>query len=325
MRLRIDFDCAPGDLVAFTAAVRDLQLAYGHEYQIQVSTNQHHVFERNPYLHRGPMRADRVARVDYLPWVARSQAGRQLHFLAAYHEILGEQLGIPIPLTRPNPDLYLSPEYESRPPVSGRYWVVLAGGKTDITVKHWYFHRYRAVVGALRDYGFSVVQTGKETDVHPPLPNVLNLVGWGGLAELFWLVRHAEGVICPITCAMHVAAAFDKPCVVIAGGREERWWEAYTNEGQFPTSWPVKVPHRYLDTIGQLDCCATSGCWKQKTTGGPQDKQCLKVVNHLQQQMAACMDRIDVGRVVDAVLSYYGPGGLPAIDPADQHLRFLAE
>lgn len=325
MNLRFVFDCAPGDLVVFTAVIRDLARKYGNSLWMHVATNQSQVFFNNPYLYPGPLPNAREFAIDYLPKVRQSQAGKRLHFLAAMHELVGELLGEEIALTDPRPDLHLPAAMQGKPPVEGRYWVVLAGGKTDITVKHWYFHRYQAVVDCLRDIGISTVQTGKATDVHPPLKNVLNLVGWGGLLELFWLIYHADGVICPITCAMHVAAAFEKPCVVLAGGREEVWWESYTNEGQFPTSEPVRVPHTFLHTIGKLDCCLTNGCWKQTVTGGPEDKRCTNVVRKLYQPQAACQDLIDVEQVVNAVVAYYSRGFLTYPKPQAQILRFVAQ
>jgi hypothetical protein len=72
---------------------------------------------------------------------------------------------------------------------------------------------------------------------------------------------HASGVLCPVTFAMHLAAAVEinpkrcktknRPCVVVAGGREPSTWESYTH-------------HRYLHTMGSLDCCDSGGCWKSR-------------------------------------------------------------
>jgi len=130
------------------------------------------------------------------------------------------------------------------------------------------------------------------------------------------LIHHAEGVICPVTFAMHVAAALHKPCVVTADGREPWWWEGYINSpdrhfGDHCAA--VSVPHRFLHTIGALDCCQTGGCWKSQVVGkpvlGPRD--CVKsVALQRGRQSPACMMAVTPEIVADAVLSYYRDGTL---------------
>src|SRR5581483_1032213 len=77
------------------------------------------------------------------------------------------------------------------------------------------------------------------------------------------------GVLCPVTFAMHLAAAVptragrppQRPCVVVAGGREPPHWEAYPH-------------HQFLHTVGALSCCADGGCWKSRcqTVGDGDEK-----------------------------------------------------
>ena len=138
--------------------------------------------------------------------------------------------------------------------------------------------------------------------------------------SLLWQIYHCEGVICPITCAMHVAAAFEKPCVGIAGGREEPWWEHYGYGNNFgPKAKPIAVPHRYLHTVGQLSCCEKKGCWKKKVTRHENDKSvCHKPAQRPlgAQPLPLCMEMITVDHVVDAILSYYEDGTLEPPAPA---------
>ena len=69
-----------------------------------------------------------------------------------------------------------------------------------------------------------------------------------------------------MTLLMHLAAAVEvpgemengiwkmpknRPCVVVAGGREPAQWEAYPH-------------HQYLHTNGALRCCDNGGCWKSR-------------------------------------------------------------
>ncbi len=105
------------------------------------------------------------------------------------------------------------------------------------------------------------MQCGEAGHWHPPLngDGVINLVGKTTLREFVRLVHHAEGVVCPVTLAMHLAAAVEtplgrprnRPCVVIAGGREPPSWEAYSF-------------HQFLSSVGMLTCCAEGGCWKSR-------------------------------------------------------------
>ena len=71
------------------------------------------------------------------------------------------------------------------------------------------------------------------------------------LRQLVRLCYHAEGAVCHVTMLNHLMSAWEKPCVVIAGGRESAGWEAYNETS-------------YLDTIGALPCCKSGGCWKSK-------------------------------------------------------------
>ena len=84
---------------------------------------------------------------------------------------------------------------------------------------------------------------------HPNLKGVYSLVGKTDLRQLIRLTYHAEGTVGPISQQMVMAAAFQKPAVVIAGGKEPPLWQMYPN-------------HRYLYTNGALECCAYDGCWK---------------------------------------------------------------
>ena len=126
---------------------------------------------------------------------------------------------------------------------------------------------------------------------------------------------------------MHIAAVYDKPCVVLAGGREEPWFEWYGNgfENFTKECCPVKVPHKFLHTLGLLHCCDVQGCWKRRTV--PLDSNDLtnsKRKNDLcrepvrlssGQSIAGCMNLITPDHVVQAVMEYYDEKILPPIRP----------
>ena len=108
------------------------------------------------------------------------------------------------------------------------------------------------------------VQVGEQGHHHPALRGVLDLRGRTDLRQLVRLVHHAQGVLCPVTLLMHLAAAVpvamadgksqmakNRASVVVAGGREPSQWEAYPH-------------HQYLHTNGALRCCDQGGCWKAR-------------------------------------------------------------
>jgi ADP-heptose:LPS heptosyltransferase len=178
------------------------------------------------------------------------------------------------------------------------FWIIAAGGKYDYTIKWWSRRRYQEVVDHFAGR-ILFVQVGEGGHFHPPLERVLDLRRRTSLRALVRLVHHSEGVLCPVTSLMHLAAAVPtpsgrpaaRPCVVIAGGREPPHWEAY------PT-------HQFLHTVGSLPCCARGGCWRSRTVplgdGEPHDhpdRLCVDVVRGLPR----CMDMISARLVIDHV------------------------
>lgn len=338
---RLKFHLAPGDVTVMTPLVRDIALNFGDKYRVEVDTNHPAIFDHNPYIARAAMPGAQL--VDLREYNAKgiveANAGRKIHFTRYLYEGFKQATGIEVPMLKAKTDLHLS-EYERwTPPISGRYWLMFAGGKSDVTIKHWEYERYQSVADELRKRGIRVVQTGglqrnlKTKHIHPPLKDVPNIVGWGGIREMIWQIYHAEGIICPVTAAMHMASAFDKPVVVIAGGREPPWWEHYAAEyGAFgPHAEPIKTPHRFLHTMGTFDakCCGFDGvgCWRNKVVKIDDDaKICSKVVKiGSKQALPACMDAISVQNVVDAVLSYYDDGILPAPDQNEPEPRLVVK
>ena len=107
------------------------------------------------------------------------------------------------------------------------FWVVVAGGKFDVTIKWWERSRFQSVVDHFRDK-IQFVQVGDFGHHHPRLRGVIDFRGQTDLRQLIRLIYHAHGVLCPVTAVMHLAAAVPykhipgahRPCVVVAGGRE---------------------------------------------------------------------------------------------------------
>lgn len=314
---------ALGDVVVLTALVRDIKLAYPH-IEIFVRTRFPDVWQNNPYVsqnfapHETPSTACRLIQADYGSGIREDHKKRPLHFLACFHEDFSRKTGLSLSLAEPKPDLHLD-EAERTPPVEGRYWVMMAGGKTDIPLKVWSHKYWQRVVDDLRDRGIGVVQAGAlgGNHRHEPLANVLDLRGRTNVRDFLRLIAAADGVLCGVTAAMHIAAGLERPCVVIAGGRESWWWEAYVRQNAGLTGAErLRTPHRFLHTIGLLDCCKQHGCFKKKLPEFNHKKAvCLLPTIAEGLPLATCMAMIEPGHALEAVLSYYTDDSLPPIDP----------
>lgn len=310
---------SPGDLLMLTAAVRDLHQCYPNQFITDVRTGSPELWENNPYL--TPLETnDPEAKVlvCHYPLIQFSNQ-RPVHFIHGFIEYLNERLGLQIKPTHFGGDIHLSDAEKELPsPVEAitglnvPYWIVVAGGKLDITIKWWHFRRWQAVVDYFRDQ-ILFVQVGERHHYHPPLNGVLDLRGTTSVRELVGLVYHAQGVLCPVTFLMHLAAAVEckpggpahRPCVVVAGGREPPSWEAY------PT-------HEFIHTIGKLSCCATGGCWRSRSVplgdGDEKDEpnqRCVDVIDNLPH----CMHLISPKMVAERIKLYFQSCQLKSLTP----------
>lgn len=320
---------SPGDLVCLTALMRDIHINYPGEFETDFNTTVTPIWQNNPYItklwnhnEKAPqitMAGTKMIACQYGRGI-REQNHETIHFCSYFHRDFERQTGIKVPMTAPHGDIHLSNDEKTISPVTGRYWLLLTGGKSDFTIKVWHTEYFQEVCNQLGAMGLGVVQTGAAHagHWHPKLQgdHVVDLCGWGGFREFVQQIQHADGVICGVTAAMHIAAALHKPCVVIAGGREAWWWEAYVREntGFGKTCPPHPMPHRFLHTIGLLDCCAHVGCWKNKVVPTGDDKLiCKRPAMTPQMPIAECMKMITPEHVMAAVKSYYNDESLPPI------------
>ena len=184
------------------------------------------------------------------------------------------------------------------------FWMIVAGGKYDFTAKWWNPASYQKVVDHFQGR-IQFIQCGEAGHWHPPLTGVINLVGKTDTRQFVRLMHHADGVVCPVTFAMHLAAAVEtrpghpkhRPCVVIAGGREPTQWEAYPN-------------HQYLSTTGMLSC-SDGGCWKSRCQlvgdGDPKDQHdvCEQPVQLTPElRIPKCLDMITAEDVIRKIELY---------------------
>ncbi len=248
-----------------TAAVRDLHRAYPGDFVTDVRTPCPALWENNPDI--TPLdEADRGTEVVdcHYPLIHRSNSA-PVHFLDGFVHYLNGVLGLRIELTEFRGAIYLSDDEKAwTSQVAGitggdpAFWIVVAGGKPDFTIKWWDVRRYQRVVDHFLGR-MLFVQTGENGHYHPALGNVIDLRGQTDLRQLIRLVYHAEGVLSPVSLTMHLAAAVEvragrgknRPCVVVAGGREPPHWEAYPH-------------HQFIHTVGALACCDNGGAGKHE-------------------------------------------------------------
>lgn len=311
---------APGDCLVMTNAIRDLHKAHPGKYLTEVRTPCNDIFENNPYVQPFLYSEDEYQKVNaqfsqltnngvdvsvhvaeitggvkvidmHYPMIHSSgKSGR--HFCEGHRQWLADILGVDIPQTDLRPEIYLTQtEKEWANPVAvkcgyqGKYWVINAGSKGDFTLKQ--YPNYQEVVNLLIDRGITPVQIGVKGHNHTPLKGAVDMVGKTNLRELFRLIYHAEGVITCVSLPMHVAAAFNKPCVVVAGAREGTRWELYPNQ-------------QFMYVNGCLPCASYDGCWKSKHS------DCV----NLNDGIPLCMDLITPTDIVNAVERYYIGGML---------------
>jgi len=328
---------SPGDIVMLTAAVRDLHRTNPGQFITDVRTPCAPLWENNPHL--TPLsdedpEAENV-QCEY-PLIHKSNNG-PWHFIHAFHQFLAERLGVNVTPTDFKGDIHISAAERSwisqvheitREEVP--FWLVSAGGKRDYTIKWWDIHRFQKVVSHLRGR-ILFVQVGEQGHHHPALRGALDMRGKTDLRQFVRLVYHAQGVLCPVTLLMHLAAAVEvkpgmprnRPCVVVAGGREPMQWEAYPH-------------HQYIHTNGALMCCDDGGCWKSRTVplgdGDDKDKPENLCVDVVAKEIPAtgtpgrkgavekyflprCMDMITPEEVVRRIELYFTGGAVRYLTP----------
>ena len=307
---------SPGDVVMMTAAVRDLHQAHPGKYVTDVRTTADQIWENNPYITKISDDDPEAATIDmHYPLVNRSNDA-PYHFIHGYAQFLEHTLEVPIPLTKFHGDIHISPVekgWMSQIQETGcqdRFWIIMAGGKYDFTAKWWNPESYQKVVDHFQGR-IQFVQCGETSHWHPKLKNVIDLIGKTDIRQFIRLMYHADGVLCPVTMAMHLAAAVEtrpglprnRACVVVAGGREPAHWEAYTH-------------HRFLSNNGALPCCEHGGCWKSRCQpvqdGDSKDENLcdnpVQVADDL--RIPKCMEMFTANDVIRAIESYYDGGSL---------------
>ena len=286
----------PGDVLCMTAAIYSLHRAHPGKFTTAVRTTCDAIFEHNPDVVPPTPEAEALE-MNY-PAVHQSNQ-RAIHQIAGYTEFLESVLNLRIPLATNRPLLYLSRaergwmnQVHEMTKKNQKYWGVNAGHKRDYSAK--FYPWYQEVVDRLQGR-ILFAQIGKLEHVHRPLRGVINLLDRTDDRQFIRLVANSQGVLCGLTFAMHVAAALQKPCVAIAGGREPRTWNAY----------PLQS---LLSTVGQLSCCRHDACWKSRTVAlgdnEPSDSSLCEQPVPTDPSSPRCMAMIEPETVATEILRY---------------------
>lgn len=249
-KLLLTHNLALGDLIVFSAIVRDIKLAYP-ELSLSVKTWTNEIWENNPYIDELKVeKTDKIKVLDcHYPSINQAdQSG--LHFIEGFSNDVMNDLGIKWPITRIAGDLHLSKKEKEIHLIQEPYWLLsVPGGKDDHTCKWWNPFYVQKIVDSLPHKKF--VRVGQFGHFHPLVDGTESWIGKTNIRKLFQLVYYCEGVISSVSSLMHIAAAFDKPAVIISGGREPRSFTQYPN-------------HIHFNNVGEYDCCKFGGCWKSR-------------------------------------------------------------
>ncbi len=312
-------DLPVGDIVLLSAAVRDLHLSYPNQFRTAIQTQSPEIWEYNPHITSLDRIDSNAEIIDCKYSLIEKSNLAPYHCIHAFIHFFNEQLKVTIKPTVFKGAVYLadhektwcSQVYE----LTGKdrpFWIIVTGGKRDVTTKWWPVERYQEVVDHFCGK-IQFVQVGAQGDHHPLLNGVIDLRDKTDLRQLVRLVYHSQGVLCPVTSLMHLAAAVDvksdspknRPCVVVAGGRESSQWEAYPH-------------HQFIHTNGSLLCCDQGGCWKSRThplgDGLEFDKVehlCVDPVGNIPR----CMDIISSNQVKRRIELYFQGGALDYLTP----------
>ena len=158
---------SPGDLVMLTAAVRDLHELHPGKFITDVRTPCPALFENSPYLTPLEEEDPEVEVIEcHYPLIHRSNQ-EPWHFIHGFASDLSGKLGVRIRPTAFKGDIHISDlekSWISRiHEITGkdtRFWIVVAGGKTDYTIKWWSHPRFQKVIDHFRDR-LEFVQVGE--------------------------------------------------------------------------------------------------------------------------------------------------------------------
>ena len=245
----------PGDILMLTAAVRDLKAGFP-SIHIDVRTKYPYLWENNPYIEKITDREVKIYPIGYkTPHQSPNSPDRE-HFIYAFHHSLEQLFDIKIKKGDGFPDIWLKEE-DKLPIIDTNKPVLLinAGSKADFPIKQWPLDYFQTVIDVCGEK-YTVVQIGETISAkHKPLKGVINMINKTPGRLIVQLMYQAAAVVTGVSFPMHLWAAVNhaddgnRKCVVLAGNREDYFWEKYPGAD-------------YL-SAGCKWVAAEEGCWKR--------------------------------------------------------------
>lgn len=311
---------AIGDILMMTCGIRDFKKAFP-EIEVQVESTAMHIWDYNPNICRDKwdsvidgkedteqkikqaIEENKPIKLYIGPSKGTNASNRSdKHFANAYRMSIEDILNVKIPQGPIRPDIYMTKEEYGRSPIFKKpYWLITAGEKGDWTCKTYPFQKWQEVVEKLPDVTF--VQLGSLGHKHPELKgnNVINYIGktqdrTSGIRDLFNLFLNCEGSVGLVSFQMHLAAAFNKSCVVMAGAREPVWFTRYPGQN-------------YMSSDGCLPCTVNGkdfpvACWYCKL------ERCNYKDEYFEHSVPRCANVFSSDDVVREIKRYYDGGRL---------------
>ena len=301
VKILIYNNLCPGDNLCMEPSLRMIQTQYPGRFLLDVATFHHAIFENHPHLTKlEPKDPDVIHLWSTYPLINKSH--RPIHFMEGYLDWFRQQLDIDLVLDTNRPQIYLTDKEKSTKIMEGKYIVGNMGWKSDYTIKRPSIPCIQEVVNHFKSK-LTFVQIGlnKKGHHHPPLDNVVNMIGKTNLRQLILLCYFAQAGMGTITCIQHMFAAFEKPYCVFHGAREPITWTAY----------PLQ---KVFSNIGSLECCRFGPCWKNRIVplndGDKKDKRLcvLPVLDTDDRPIATCMQNIKSQHVIDAIEAWIDGG-----------------
>lgn len=302
LKIIIRQSCSPGDILTLTAAVRDLALAYPN-LQINPKTTCEEIWKNNKHITDFPEPlADIDMYVHYNLVHNSNNAGK--HMIHAFKEDIETRLDVEFPLTQFKCDVHLSDLEKQRNNQAsemfgfkGHFWLINTGYKSDYPLKSWLHERWQEVVdhfkGRVRFVQVGAISNPEDgiSHHHGALDGTLNMIGYTNLRQLIRLSYFADGALGHVSMLNHLMSAWEKPSIVVAGGRETATWEAYNSTS-------------YLHTIGSLRCCKNHGCWRSSRSD----------CDFMDGDYPRCMHMIKTDEVIRTLEKFYEGGRLKYLE-----------
>ena len=255
-----------GDNVYLTAVIHNLYDT--GKIAVNVITKHPQIYLNNPYIDQSinESNADYILQQNYnSKWEQNCK-----HIIEYVTEKLAYNLNIEVPIKYLKPQIYFDLK---QPEIQGKYIVINNGYQTSAETKKYFNGYWQQIIDANPDLRF--VQVGQKKNHAIPLNNTIDMIDKTSLEQLINIIYYSECVISPVTGIVHIAGAFNKPCIVLSGGRQPESLTKYENSV-------------YFGTINQLDCCMGKGCHRNKFETDNEAKKCLHCTKINDETTADC-------------------------------------